>query len=541
MKKTFTYYLPDYNGTPTSHSTENNSLIIIGGNGAGKTRLGEWMEKQDELQVHRIGAQRSLSIKNSIQQRSHDESMQLLMRGDVDERQHNKRRWRFEDGEWNYSSSLLDDYEYVLSAIFAKHNIQVNNFFKECKAAKEGGINSPSVPDTIITKIVNIWDRIFPQRSIKLEDGKVSALYKPSSKNNASSESKEYVGKKMSDGERVALYLIGQVLCIDDNMTIIIDEPELHLHRSIMNKLWSELERERPKCFFVYITHDTMFAATHKNADKIWVRSFDGSNRWEIEPLTSSELPEELLLRILGNRRKVLFVEGNENSYDVQLYSKYYTEYYVIPCGSCEQVISNTKALRKINEFHQLDCYGIVDRDFRSEKEIESLKKDYIYTIDVAEIENLFITEEILEIVSDILLKNEHNVVNEIINQIVDEKCKPILQQQIHEATMRELTFKIPSIKAEPDDKIKEKIAELYISIKSNIYMKYKNALTNRNYKDILRLFNSKEIAKTAGKYFKHNNDDYIPFVLRKMDNIIFKNQIANALRLYLPIEIPVA
>lgn len=405
MKSTFTYNLPNNNGTPTSHSTENNSLIIIGGNGAGKTRLGEWMEKQDELRVHRIGAQRSLSIKKYVPQRSHEESMQLLMRGHVGEQQGNNNRWGYEDGEWNYSTSLLNDYEYVLSAIFAKHNIQVNNFYKECKAAKEEGINSPSVPDTIITKIVNIWDRIFPQRSIKLEDGKVSALYNPSSKNNASSESKEYVGKKMSDGERVALYLIGQVLCIDDNMTIIIDEPELHLHRSIMNKLWSELERERPKCFFVYITHDTMFAATHKNADKIWVRSFDGSNRWEIEPLTSSELPEELLLRILGNRRKVLFVEGNENSYDVQLYSKYYTEYHVIPCGSCEQVISNTKALRKINEFHQLDCYGIVDRDFRSEKEIESLKKDYIYTIDVAEIENLFITEEILEIVSDILLK----------------------------------------------------------------------------------------------------------------------------------------
>ena len=541
MKNTFTYNLPNNNGTPTSHSTENNSLIIIGGNGAGKTRLGEWMEKQDELRVHRIGAQRSLSIKKYVPQRSHEESMQLLMRGRVGEQQRNNNRWSYEDGEWNYSTSLLNDYEYVLSAIFAKHNIQVNNFYKECKAAKEEGIHSPSVPDTIITKIVNIWDRIFPQRSIKLEDGKVSALYNPSSKNNASSESKEYVGKKMSDGERVALYFIGQVLCIDDNMTIIIDEPELHLHRSIMNKLWSELERERPKCFFVYITHDTMFAATHMNADKIWVRSFDGSNRWEIEPLTSSELPEELLLRILGNRRKVLFVEGNENSYDVQLYSKYYTEYHVIPCGSCEQVISNTKALRKINEFHQLDCYGIVDRDFRSEKEIESLKKDYIYTIDVAEIENLFITEEILEIVSDILLKNEHSVVNEIVNQIVDEKCKPILQQQIHEATMRELTFKISSIKAEPDDKIKEKITELYISIKSNIYMKYKNALTNRNYKDILRLFNSKEIAKTAGKYFKHNNDDYIPFVLRKMDNIIYKNQIVNALRLYLPIEIPAA
>lgn len=49
----------------------------------------------------------------------------------------------------------------------------------------------------------------------------------------------------MSDGERVGLYLIAQCLCIPENKTIIIDEPEIHLHRSIMDRLWTAIEAER--------------------------------------------------------------------------------------------------------------------------------------------------------------------------------------------------------------------------------------------------------------------------------------------------------
>lgn len=72
----------------------------------------------------------------------------------------------------------------------------------------------------------------------------------------------------MSDGERVGLYLMAQSLCVPSDKTIIIDEPEIHLHRSIMNRLWEAIEAEREDCFFIYITHDTQFASNHKNSKK---------------------------------------------------------------------------------------------------------------------------------------------------------------------------------------------------------------------------------------------------------------------------------
>ena len=120
----------------------------------------------------------------------------------------------------------------------------------------------------------------------------------------------------MSDGERVAFYLLGQVLCAPTDAIVVIDEPEIHLHRAIQVALWDEAEKSRPDCTFVYITHDLEFAGARSAARKIWVKSFDGSSwTWdEVEP--QEDLPDHLVFQVLGSRRPVLFVEGEANSLD---------------------------------------------------------------------------------------------------------------------------------------------------------------------------------------------------------------------------------
>lgn len=71
-----------------------------------------------------------------------------------------------------------------------------------------------------------------------ISDGKVMA----SSEKNE--EYFEYKGRDLSDGERVGLYLIAQCLYIPENKTIIIDELEIHLHRSIMDRLISKYVKQ---------------------------------------------------------------------------------------------------------------------------------------------------------------------------------------------------------------------------------------------------------------------------------------------------------
>ncbi|MCR5461204.1 MAG: hypothetical protein K6F51_15175, partial [Acetatifactor sp.] len=54
-------------------------------------------------------------------------------------------------------------------------------------------------------------------------------------------------------------------------------------------------------------------------------------------------------------------------------------------------------------KLQSIEVYGIIDRDFRGDHEIDMLKADGIYTLGVAEVENLFVVPELLDIIERIL------------------------------------------------------------------------------------------------------------------------------------------
>ena len=83
----------------------------------------------------------------------------------------------------------------------------------------------------------------------------------------------------------------------------------VHLHPSLMGRLWRALETARPDCFFIFVTHDIQFASAHGTSDKVWVKSHDGE-KWCWEFIPESDLPEQLLLELLGNRKNVLLLKG---------------------------------------------------------------------------------------------------------------------------------------------------------------------------------------------------------------------------------------
>lgn len=534
----YTFYLPNKDGTEYQGTLNNNSLIIIGANGAGKSHLGAWIENRNVSHTHRIGAQRSLNFGDYIQQKSYEQSTNLLLYGkDKPEHNHNG-RWSWDGTKYNYTASLLNDYEYVLSALLAKKSLQHEKYVMECKELEQQGKPHNSVPEMITDKLIRIWNNVFPHRDIRISDGKVTAIFKKDG------QETEYKGRDMSDGERVVLYLIAQALSVPENKTLIIDEPEIHLHRSIMNRLWTAIEKERQDCLFIYITHDTQFAANHKEAKKIWVKSYDGT-KWDWEEVVEAQLPEQLLLDILGNRKHVIFVEGTSDSYDTKLYSMIFKDYYVVACGSCTSVIMRTKAMNKTTQLHDLICYGIIDRDYRSDYEIEKLKEDNIFTLEVAEVENLFLVPEILDTVNSIMGYQDSDIVEQIKNYVINDRFLNEMHRQVCESVVAEIKYRLST--AEISNKNGEEAKAALDDIMSNLNYEelHRNTLENfasvyesKDYKKILKKFNRKELSKSVGHFWKMDNKEYCNFILRQFKTD--KEQLLiEAISLYLPMQIP--
>ena len=533
----FTYWLPDETGKKVDFTTDVSSIIIIGANGSGKSKLGAWIEQQNYSQVHRIGAQRNLNFNENITLKSYSQAEDFVFYGSDDKNWHAHKDQRWNWGK-DYTTKLIDDFENVLAALIGLKNNENDHFVSECKIAAKNNSTPPTPPQTSIDKLKAIWQEVLPERELILEDSKFYAAFEQNG------VKKQYSANQMSDGERAVLYLTAQVLCVPQNKTLIIDEPEVHLHRSIMNRLWLSLEKYRTDCLFIFITHDTQFASLHSNAEKIWIKEYDGNN-WKLEKINNNELPEELLLDILGSRKNILFVEGENNSYDTQLYSEIFNNYHVIACGSCTQVISRTKAVRNNMSLHNCQVYGIIDRDYRSEYEIESYKQDGIYALEVAEVENLFIVEELIRFMAERMAKSADNVFTEIQKYVIDTRFNNQMQKQICQSVVAHIKYLLNCIEISKKNNSEAKatlntaLANIdYDTIKQEQEADFQAVLNSQDYSKVIKVFNEKNIAKSIGHYIGLQDKDYCTTVIALLHSSC-RDEIINALSSYLPTEIP--
>lgn len=535
----YTYWLPDESGNKVDYTTESNSVIIVGANGAGKSKLGAWIEQRDFEGVYRTGAQRSLNFSEAIIFKPYSDAIDMVHYGNVvkkiGDNHQGGRKWNWGTA---FTTTLIDNFNDVLSALLTLNANETSCYFDECKKAQELQLAKPDIPERVIDKLFSIWNEVLPQRKLALEDSKFFASF---IKNG---NEVKYSATEMSDGERSVLYLAAQVLCVPKNKVLVIDEPELHLHPSIMNRLWKALEKYREDCLFIYITHDLQFASMHNHADKIWIREYDGQN-WKLQKIEDKDLPEDLLLEIMGSRKNIIFVEGERNSYDTQLYSELYPDYHIVPCGSCTQVIARTKAFRNNMDLHDCEVYGIIDRDYRSEYEINALKQNGVYSISVAEVENLFLVEELIRVIATHMGKNPDDVFSKIRDFVIFKKFYNCIQQQIRYNVISEIKYQLSCIEISKSDDASAKSSfdsayhQIdYDNIKNSLEVKYRSVQRTNDYGGIIRVFNEKNISKSIGSFFGINNRDYCQIVIDLLRGIKH-DEIVSALSPYLPTEIP--
>lgn len=375
---TFIIKIQTLNGPHNISLVPGETLFFIGANGSGKTRLAVNIETTLKEQCHRISAHRALSLDLSIPKISRKNAENTLFFGHENHGINNRNGLK-----WNSKAEthLLNDYNALLQVLFAEQN---DTALETHNKARSGDKSTPKATRFEILK--RIWEELLPERELEITGDTISI------KTNTNDA---YSAESMSDGERAVFYIIGQVLCAPKNSVIIFDEPELHIHRSILSNLWDKLQVTRPDCAFIMISHDLEFVAT-RNGQKYILKKYVTPNTWDIELVPKDTgFDEELTTLILGSRRPVLFIEGENNSFDISIYRNIYPEWKIIPCGSCENVIQSVKTFRNAPNLTRIGCAGIIDCDDRTPEEIASFRQSGIYALCVSEIENLILLPEI--------------------------------------------------------------------------------------------------------------------------------------------------
>jgi ABC-type cobalamin/Fe3+-siderophores transport system ATPase subunit len=211
---------------------------------------------------------------------------------------------------------------------------------------------------------------------------------------------------RMSDGERIALILIAEVIAAKPGVVFLIDEPELHLHRSIVVPLIATLIKSRPDCEFVISTHELDLPTSIAKSRVCIVRavSWQSSGEaeyWELDVVDQTDdLPEELVTDILGSRRRVLFTEGATTSLDVPIYSVLFPKASIRAKGSCKDVQHAVVGIRSTAGLHHTEAFGLIDNDRMTEEAITEFHAESIYPLPFFSVESLYYDADVLAAVA---------------------------------------------------------------------------------------------------------------------------------------------
>jgi hypothetical protein len=249
-------------------------------------------------------------------------------------------------------------------------------------------------------------------------------------------------------------------------------------------------------------------------------------------------MPEELLLEVIGSRKPVVFVEGENGSFDVALYRALLRGFLVIPVGGCSRVIQSVKGLKENRQIHHLEIFGIIDRDRRVDAELTSLESAGVFALDVAEVENLFCTPEIIELIARKLEKSPDLILKQV-EEFIFEKLNAELETQISLRCTSEIKFKLNLF----DEKTKGEsglqdslntlttaidVHEIYIEAEKNFH----SVINDKNYRGVLRLYNRKSLASQICGILGFKNSEFSEYVVRLAKGSA-TSEVANALRPY--------
>lgn len=345
------------------------SIVMIGANGSGKSTFARQLNGKLANNIVILSAQHFLHYSKRDSISASGNEIQKVRNFQINTKL---------GSDGNFQQLMVSDMNDLINALMAQHADCAFELY-------DNGNQNPSY----LIKTIKIWDKIIEHRHIKNDRTGLFVV---------GNNIKQYNFNQLSDGEKAVFYYIAHILLAPKNSYIIVDEPENHLHLTICNKLWDELEKERLDCKFIYLTHNLNFATTRSNCTILWNKQFTPPYNWTFEILPENEvIPEVLIMELVGSRKNICFCEGNDkSSLDYKLYSILFPQYTVIPVSGHRNVIDYVDAYNNTSSFIT-QAVGIIDGDHHLPAQIQKWKKKKIHTLPINEIENILCDDYILQ------------------------------------------------------------------------------------------------------------------------------------------------
>ena len=380
------FLIPQINGGSSSISmSPGDVLFILGANGSGKSGLMQHIYgSHDSEKTRWISALRQTFFTHDLQVISSDEKR----------RTENAIRGRERSLEYRWTDKYASTKpSIVITDLINMERIRNQRMAKCIDDGDGDGAVQYGRDHESPLKIIN---QLLKQSNIPIaleltSDEKILASKK---------DSELYSIAQLSDGERSIILIASQILAAPSNTLVLIDEPERHLHQSIVSPLLKSLFARRLDCAFIVATHEVDLPIDNPDSKILLVRDcvYDKKSimRWDTVAVESrDEIDDEIISDILGARRRLLFVEGKNDSLDKPIYDLIFPEVTVIPKGSSKSVTRAVVGIRDTKHLHRMDAYGIVDRDGRSDDNVKQLRERGIYPLSFYSVESIYYNREI--------------------------------------------------------------------------------------------------------------------------------------------------
>ena len=432
---TYTFSLPTtINGTINVEIAEGKPLFVLGANGTGKSALMYHAYMQNKDNSLRITPHRQNSFRNNISSLSSQDRKTL---GNDHKSYDTALNSRYHDPNADQKPRIAL-YDLINSQNKRSRTIADAIDDKNIKLAL--GLSEVQAPLPAINELLKLANL---QISLSLESDESLMA----SKNG----SPKYGISELSDGERNVLLICASVLTAEPKTVIIIDEPERHLHRSIISPLLTALFGKRQDCVFIISTHDISLPLDHINGNILLIRNCSWADKnvssWDVDLIPASDnIPMAIKKEILGGQRKFLFVEGVINSLDYQIYQLIFPEVTVIPQGNSVQVERAVYGLAETEKLHWVKSFGLIDSDDRTSEQIQKLQSRGVAALPCYSVESLYYHLDIIkkiafslydETTREEIFKNATSKIKENLLKEKERLCSRLCEKKIREQIMK--------------------------------------------------------------------------------------------------------